>query len=176
MTSYTLGWFRWVCDNWKFLPGYEWSYRSWERVKGRLVNYAALQGSVEILRWLIEEKGCKPVWGTGNWAGMGGSVEILEYLLGKGYEFDERACSGAAFGGHLEALKYLRGLDPPCPWNRWTLAEAAYRGHLEVLKFARGQDSPCPWNRSLCRAEAIYRGHQHVLEWIDQQEVESNVE
>ena len=169
VTSYTLGWFRWVCDNWKFLPGYEWSYRSWERVKGRLVNYAALQGSVEILRWLIEEKGCKPVWETCEWAGMGGSVEILEYLLGKGCEFDLRACHGAASGGCLEALKFLRGLDPPCPWDGELCAVAAKGGHLEILKFARGQDPPCPWDRRTC-TWAAEGGHLEVLKWLRDQD------
>ena len=169
VTSYTLGWFRWVCDNWKFLPGYEWSYRSWERVKGRLVNYAALQGSVEILRWLIEEKGCKPVGETRSWAGMGGSVEILEYLLGKGCEFDLRACHGAASGGCLEALKFLRGLDPPCPWDGMTCAVAAKGGHLEVLKWARSQDPPCPWNEWTC-SWAAEGGHLDVLKWAREQD------
>ena len=60
MASHSLGWFRWVCDTFEILPGFDW--RNWERVKGAvyegdLVNYAAFQGSVEILRWLMEEKG-----------------------------------------------------------------------------------------------------------------------
>ena len=43
MSSHTLGWFRWVCDTFEILPD--------------LKNYAAFQGSVEILRWLMEERG-----------------------------------------------------------------------------------------------------------------------
>ncbi|WZN66577.1 putative ankyrin repeat protein [Chloropicon roscoffensis] len=207
VVSPSLGWFQWVCDNWEILPGYEWSYG---RVKGAvyegyLLNYAAFQGSVEISRWLVEEKGCKLNGGTGWWAGMGGSVEVLEYLEERGYEYDEMACSGAAMGGHLEALKYLRGLDPPCPWNEWTCTDAAVGGHLEVLKWLRLQDPPCPWNsetcvwaaegghlevlkwlrsqdppcpwsRFECIAEAMRHDHLHIVTWIDQQEDESDVE
>ena len=115
--------------------------------KGNLMNYAAFQGSVEILGWLMEEKGWEPNQLTGEWAGMGGSVEVLEYVRGTGYEFYESACQGAARGGSLEALKFLRGQDPPCPWIR-----------------------------SDCRAAAELSDHQHVIDWIDQQEDESDVE
>ena len=149
VASHTLGWFQWVCDTFEILPGFEWGD---ERVKGavyegNLLHYAAFQGSVEILRWLMEEKGWKLNYETGSWAGMGGSVEILEHLGGKGYEFDEGACSGAASEGHLEALKWLRAQNPPCPWSR-----------------------------SECRNIAFQFGHRHVIDWIDQQEDESDVE
>ena len=119
---------------------------------------------------------------------LGGSVEVLEHLnfittkglnehlRGKGYEFDEGACQGAVEGGHLEALKFLRGLDPPCPWAEGTCAYAAQGGHLEILKWARSQDPPCPWSRRDCRDGAFQSGHQHIIDWIDQQEDESDVE
>ena len=206
VASHSLGWHRWVCNTFEILPGYEW--RS-GRVKGAvyegdLVNYAAFQGSVEILRWLMEEKGWELNRDTDWWGGSGGSVEILEYLEGRGYKFTRAACGGAAKGGRLEALKVLRGLDPPCPWDEWTCsgaakgghlevlkwlrsqdppcpwdeetcAGAAMEGHLEVLEWARDQDPPCPWSRSKCRRRASKYGHQHVVDWIDQQEDESDV-
>ena len=207
VASHTLDWFRWVCDTFEILPGFVWGSK---RVKGavyegNLVNYAALQGSVEILRWLVEEKGWELNEHTGKWAGMGGSTEVLGYVRGKGYEFNVMICARAARQGHLEALKFLRSLDPPCPWNWWTCASAALGGHLEVLKWARDQDPPCPWRettcsdaarkghldvlkwvrdqdppcpwiRRKCRGEASKYGHDHVVQWIDQQEDESDVE
>ena len=96
--------------------------------EGDLMNYAAFQGSVEILRWLLEEKGWELTLHTGEWAGMGGSIELLEYLGGGGYEFGWKACEGAARGGHLKALKYLRGLDPPCLGISLTCSSAAGEG------------------------------------------------
>ena len=146
MTSHTLGWFQWVCDTFEILPGFKWGIK---RVKGAvyegdLLNYAAFQGSVEILRWLMEEKGCELNKDSGLWAGLRGSVKVLGDLRGKGYEFDEKACAGAAQGGHLEALKFLRGLDPPCPWNVLTCFDAAEGGHLNILKWARSQPPPLP--------------------------------
>ena len=192
-SSHSLGWFRWVCDTFEILSGYETQW-SKKRVKGAvyegdLLNYAAFQGSVEILRWLMEEKGCEPVGGRGAWdgqpraakgtgwlAGLGGSFEALEYLKFEGYEFTSEACAGAARGGHLEVLKFLRGLDPPCPWDWGTCHWAAREGHLEILEWARDQDPPCPWFRGDCRDLALKYGHQHIIEWIDQREDESDAE
>ena len=209
VVSHSLGWFQWVCDTLKARQGFlqTWSMRRVKGAvyKGDLLNYAAFQGSVEILRWLMEKKGCKLNGGTGWYAGMGGSVEVLEYLLGKGLKLKVETCQGAARGGHLEALKFLRGLDPPCPWDEetcllaakgghlevlkwafsqdppcpwhmWVCEGAAYGGHLEVLKWLRSQDPPYPWYRRRCRWEASILGHPHVIDWIDQQEDESDME
>ena len=138
------------------------------------------------------------------WAARGGSIEVLEYLMEWGYEFGN-ACTGAAREGHLEALKWARDQDPPCPWNEDTCPYAAYGGHMEVLKWARSEDPPvpwdgrtckaavdggnldvlkwlraqnppCPWNRRNCEEAASREGHQHVIDWIDQQEDESDEE
>ena len=122
--SHSLDWFRWVCDTFEILPGFESSWRA--RVEGAvhegdLMNYAALQGNVEILRWLLEEKKWDMNWKLGERAAMGGSVEVLKYLRNhpqKSYHPFEQtpfACEGAARGGRLEALKFLRAHDPPCP-------------------------------------------------------------
>ncbi|WZN66043.1 putative ankyrin repeat protein [Chloropicon roscoffensis] len=201
VASHTLGWFQWVCDTFEILPGFE--RRSWERLKGAvyegdLVNCAASQGSVEILGWLVEEKGCELNKDSGLWAVRGGSVKVLEDLRGKGYEFNEETCREAAEEGHLEALKFLRGLDPPCPWDwgacsgaagdgrlevlkwaraqeppcpwdEWTCASAAFGGHLDVLKWARSQDPPCPWTDWTC-SEAAKEGHLHILKWARAQD------
>ena len=198
---HSLDWFQWASDTLEFLPGFDCDDE--ERVEGvayegDLLNYAASQGSVEILRWLMEEKGWETNWRTGEWAGMGGSIEAWGYVRGKGYEFnvmasagaagggclkalkwlrdqdppcpwDEETCSYAAGGGRLEVLKDLRGLDPPCPWGEHTCTSAVYGGHLEVLKFLRAQNPPCPWNESTC-AEAASVGQLKVLKWLRAEE------
>ena len=169
--SHSLDWFRWVCDTFEILPGFK---RPYERVKGAvyeadLVNYAALQGSVEILRWLVEEKGCELNKKIDDWAGLGGSVEVLGYLVDRGYNFSSETCRGAAMGGCLEALKFLRGLDPPCPWDERTCAWAAKEGQLEVLKWLRAQNPPCPWDDMTCAA-AARTGNLDVLKWTRDQD------
>ncbi|WZN65640.1 hypothetical protein HKI87_12g72000 [Chloropicon roscoffensis] len=143
MASHSMGWFQWVCDTWEIQPCFKGSV-----YEGDLLNCAALEGSVEILRWLVEEKGWELNRHTDWYAGLGGSVEVLEYLVDRGYKFKGWAFSGAASEGHLEALRFLRGLYPPCPWSRS--------------------------EKGLCREEASRLGHQHVTDWIDQQEDESD--
>ena len=189
VTSHTLGWFRWVCDTFKILPGYEKvhmnavGFRYTGRLmepfcgdvyEGVLLNYAAFQGSIEILWWLMEEKGCKLNKNTGWYAGVSGSVEVLEHMRGKGYKFTKAACEGAAMGGSgkasLEALKFLRGLDPPCPWNEDTCDGAAQGGHLDVLKWLRSQDPPCPWDEEMICGWAAGVGRLDVLKWLRSQD------
>ena len=80
----------------------------------------------------MEEKGWETNWRTGEWAGMGGSIEAWGYVRGKGYEFNVMASAGAAGGGCLKALKWLRDQDPPCPWDEETCSRAARGGHLDV--------------------------------------------
>ena len=167
----SLGWFRWVCDTFEILPGFRVGSK---RVKGavyegHLLEYAVYQGSVEILRWLVEEKGWEMNGNPGWMAGKGGSVEVLAFLRGKGYELNEGACQGAATGGSLEALKFLRGLDPPCPWDELTCASAAVEGQIEVLKWLRAQDPPCPWDEQTC-SWAAQRGRLDVLKWVRDQD------
>ena len=142
LPSHSFDWYRWVCDTFEILPGFE-EWRK-NRVKGAvyegdLVNFAALQGSAEILRWLIEKEGWETNCRTGEWAGYGGSVEVLAYLKDYGYQLDEEACRGAAEEGHLEALKFLRAQKPPCPWDADTCTYAARGrapGRFEVCQRA----------------------------------------
>jgi hypothetical protein len=73
------------------------------------------------------------------------------------FPWDERTCRYAAWGGHLEVLKWAREND--CPWDERTCMFAAKGGHLEVLKWAREND--CPWNESdvrVCGVERPPRG------------------
>ena len=172
MVSHSLDWFGWVWNTRTILPrwgepGFAWRYRAVS--EGDLLNYAAFQGSAEVLRWLMEEKDWELNEDTGRWAGMGGSVELFEYLRGKGYEFNVMACAGAARGGHLKALQYLRGMDPPCSWDVNTCAYAAWGGQLEVLQWLRAQDPPCPWDEDTC-AWAAQGGHLEVLKWARSQD------
>ena len=108
MVPHSLGWFQWVCDTFEILPGFKWKRVEGAVYEGHLLNYALYQGSIEILRWLMEDKGWELNYETDWYAGVSGSVEILEYLKGEEYEFREDACRGAARGGHLKALKWFR--------------------------------------------------------------------
>jgi hypothetical protein len=81
-----------------------------------------------------------------------GHVEFLQYALANECPRDElQMCRGAAFGGNLEVLRWLReeweGRDddwqtPACPWSSITCQQAAKGGHLNV--FLWGLEYGCP--------------------------------
>ena len=91
VASHSLDWYRWVCDTFEILPGFilpGFMCDDEERVEGAayegdLLNYAAFQGSVEILRWLMEEKGLEENEGTGFWAG-GGAAALRFWSTSRG--------------------------------------------------------------------------------------------
>ena len=87
VTPHTLSWFQWVYDAMEILSGSEewWGKRDkGAAYEGDLVSYAAFQGSVEILRWLMEA--LPSTTQTDWWAGLDGSIEVLGYVVGMGYE------------------------------------------------------------------------------------------
>ena len=93
-----------------------------------------------------------------------GYLEVFEKYWSQGrnphWPRDQNTCGWAAFGGHLELVKWLRAKG--CPWGTWTSKLAARGGHLEVLQWMRAQDPPCPWNWQVCY-HAASAGHLEVL-------------
>ena len=143
------------------------------------VDRAAVGGHLEVVQWL-RQNGCPWSSRTCYRVAERGHLDILKWARSQGppCPWDLWTCTWAAKEGHLDVLKWARSQDPPCPWDRETCDSAALRGNLDVLKFARGQDPPCPWSRDECRsiASCRFKRHHHIVTWIDQQEVESNVE
>ena len=98
--------------------------------------------------------------------------KVTEWLRGQEppCPWDEETCIVAAEGGHLEVLKWLRAQDPPCPWYEdYTCEYAARGGYLEVLKWLRSQEPRCHWNEKTCSGAAL-GGHLEVLKWLRSQE------
>jgi len=65
--------------------------------------------------------------GIGNchWAAENGHLHILEYLVERKYDkYDEGACRLAAMNGHLDCLKYLHE-TAKAPWDYWAVRERA---------------------------------------------------
>ena len=95
-----------------------------------------------------------------------GYLEVFEKYWSQGrnphWPRDKNTCGWAAFGGHLELVKWLRANG--CPWGVRTSAYAARGGQLEVLQWMRAQDPPCPWNFKVC-SSAARNGHLEVLRW-----------
>jgi hypothetical protein len=96
-------------------------------------------------------------------AALGGQIAILRRAssLRSWYPWDERTCVYAAWGGHLQVLRWVHA-QRHCGWDARTCAAAAQQGQLEILRWAREQR--CPWN-VWTPAYAAYGGHLEVLQW-----------
>ena len=101
--------------------------------------------------------------GTCHWAAYGGHLEVMKWLRAKGCPWDTRTSRSAAHGGHLEVLQWMRAQDPSYPWYKEVCYYAAREGHLEVLRWARSQG--CPWDGQALLA-AAKGGHLEVLQWM----------
>jgi hypothetical protein len=126
----------------------------------RTCSGAAYGGHLEVLQWGARERlpvGREDVRGAQRRAATWRCFSGRARTAARG---DEYTCKYAAYGGHLDILKWARANG--CPWGRTTCAFAAEGGHLEVLQWAREND--CPWDERTC-ATAAYGGHLDVLKW-----------
>ena len=127
----------------------------------RVFYFAALGGDMEAVRWL-REISKEHSWDKQSCKGAaeGGHLDVLKYLRKKRCEWDETTCLGAAKGGHLDVLKYAR--KHGCPWDDRTCTNAAWGGHLDMLKYAH--ENGCPWDETTCLF-AAKGGHLDVLKY-----------
>lgn len=160
---------------------------------------AARGGHVNVLEWL-KSKGCQPSPITPYHAARSGSMECLssapvehrrappQWTIDNGCRINCRVIDGAARGGHLDMLQWMRRGGFIMNGNVST--EAATGGHIEVLQWSidvsivRGSTAcQCAalkdrldvlkwliangfvWNEVMYK-NAVYKGHIHILEYI----------
>ena len=74
-------------------------------------------------------------FGTASWAALNGHLHILEYLVERKYDkYDEWACAYAAENGHLDCLKYLHE-TAKAPWDSLAVLWAHKRNRTECLQY-----------------------------------------
>ena len=112
----------------------------YERVVGLLgetakyvCNYAAMRGSVRLLKWTRENY---LDWNsdTCSAAASSGHLPALQYLHENGCPWDYLTCASAASKGQLSALQYLH--ENGCPWDGNTCFYAAHYKHWDCLQYA----------------------------------------
>jgi hypothetical protein len=166
----------------------------YERVVGLLgaaaknvCEYAAMRGSVRLLKWTREnnrdwsavmchhaaayghlpalqylhENGCPLDEYTSRHAAANGQLPALKYLHENGCPWNANTCSSAALNGHLPALKYLH--ETGCPWDSHTCSNAALNGHLPALKYLH--ENGCPWDSNTC-SSAAHNGQLPALKYL----------
>jgi len=96
---------------------------------------AALEGHLEVLKYLREE--AKAPWDswTATRAAQNGHLHILEYLVERKYdEYNNYACQVAAKNGHLDCLKFLHE-TAKAPWDYLTVRGAHENNHPECVQY-----------------------------------------
>ena len=111
--------------------------KTWRtRVTGLLDNDEALSLPYERVVGLFggdAERVC-------NYAAMRGSLRLLKWARENNLDWDEITCSSAAAKGHLPALKYLH--ENGCPWDYRTCYCTAYNKRWDCLKYAVDNKCP----------------------------------
>jgi hypothetical protein len=125
-------------------------------------------------------------------AGYAGSETSLCWLKKQGCDLGREACWGAARGGQLKLLKWLKSeipsfaeyIDPSMchnaafgghvkvleylksegmAFNSAACSKAAVTGHLDVLKYLKSEGAP--FDSKTCW-NAAYWGHLEILKWL----------
>jgi len=135
--------------HWKYEP-----YFCWEVAK---------TNKLELLKWAREEKKCKWNGWTIDAAAEQGNLEMVKYCVANECPIDTHTCSGAASGGHLEVLKYLRE-EVKAPWDWETAAWAALNGHLHILEYFVERKYN-EYNTDACKYAAT-NGHLDCLKYL----------
>ena len=79
-----------------------------------------------------------------------GHIHILDWMYNKNTPRlygGADACRGAARGGQLETLKWLRAQLPPAPWTEAALIDAIGHGHLHIVEWL--DERGCPGSHHL---------------------------
>jgi len=125
----------------------------------------ARTNKLELLRWAREEKKCEWDEYTINAAAEQGNIEMVKYCVANECPINEEACTYAAWGGHLECLKYLHE-EVKAPWDSTTASWAAKNGHLHILEYLveRKFDE---YSTFACQ-NAASNGHLHCLKFLQE--------
>jgi len=120
---------------------------------------AALEGHLEVLKYLHEE--VKAPWDslTARWAALNGHLHILEYLVERKFDkYSGFECQFAAEKGHLDCLKYLHE-TAKAPWDEDAVIYAHNNNQTECLKYLLDNNSPLPPGWSYKDGELHVPGH-----------------
>jgi hypothetical protein len=99
---------------------------------------AASGGSVAVIEYLRQQPGVLIDANVMAMAARNGQTAMCQHLRCTGCEWNVRACSKAARGGHLDTLRWLR--ENECPWDaRHVCIYAARYGHTNILNFVLEQ-------------------------------------
>lgn len=96
-------------------------------------------------------------------AASDGHLSILRWVVSAGHVPTEYTMRHAAFGGHIDIVKYLHEVAG-CPWSSLTTRYAAMGGHVDIIDYAI--NNGCDYcEYSQITDSAARNGHLHVLKY-----------
>ena len=98
-------------------------------------------------------------------AALNGNINIVRWLSSKNIKECGLSCIEAAVrGGNLEVLKYVRELG--CPWSNKVGILAALKGNLEILKWSVLNDCPMDVSKIFPSAANSKQPNLEVYQWL----------
>ncbi|PNH04222.1 Ankyrin repeat domain-containing protein [Tetrabaena socialis] len=162
------------------LPRLQWLQQQGYSIASWVASNAACTGNLEVLQYLLGQRGTNDPLPSLRAAAEHGHVEAMEVLHAAGGAPDEIAVRVAAAGGHLSAVAWLveamgiaaltAGMEllawlheQGCLRDRTAFIIAATYGNMELLRCLHEQG--CPWNAATFAAAAA-EGSEEQLEWL----------
>ncbi len=141
-------------------------------VQPSTLRQAAAGGHLNVVRWLMEEQGCRDgsCGEAYTAAAEYAQLHILQYLRARQPPLpcNIHACVAAAHGGHVAILDWLR--RDRLGWTSDVAAAAAGAGQLATLRWVVEQGCPLGTrNGNDCAREAAAGGHVDVLRFLGSQ-------
>jgi hypothetical protein len=142
--------------------------------KQKVAHTVAAFGDLEMLRW-IEEHGCPWVaYETYIAAAGSGNISMVKWIKEQETDVytSEDALSSAAINGHTAMCAYLYSEN--CPHDKWACDGAALGGHVHTLRWLREHDYPMPDEFTICEA-AAEGGSVEVMQYLQAEGLMSTV-
>ena len=119
----------------KFVSDRIFSERS---AKEQFLGEVARTGNFDFVKYFWKVKKCRKSYRVAEGAAYGGHLELLKYLHEKKWKVGNDAVFAAARNGHLECFKYL--IEEVNLGHRGCDTTAAANGHLNILQYFVDRD------------------------------------
>jgi len=125
------------------------------------VTIAASYGSLDVLKYLVDEKGAKIEVFAIVSAALNGHLDVVKYLVDEKHVTIEDAVENAALNGHLDVVKYL--VRKGAKIGR-AVESATSKCHLNVIKYLVDEKGARIGNDAI--RYAISNGHLAVIKYF----------
>jgi len=125
------------------------------------VTIAARHGHLDVIKYLVEEKGEEIGDYAVEDAAENGHLDVIKYLVGKGAEIGD-SVKNAAKNGHLNIVKYL--VDEKGKEIGSAVNHALSNGHLAVVKYLVDEKGAKIEDTAV--ENAAYNGHLNIVKYL----------